>query len=332
MYTVSSAFEAFDHALNLDPQERALAQERHIDLRSTLEASGLVSSTFLQGSFARKTMLKPLKDVDIVVLLGPGSGFEGSDGPGRAMSDFRRIVEAKWPTAEFDAGEAPSAKALRIEFVDLSFTFDLVPAHESVGDWVEIGDREKGVWELSNTRIQRNKVAERNVSTHGAFVHQVRMLKSFVRTWPRHNLDFIKGIAVESIAFNAIDVRMPNDEAMACVLRHGATRISGPVIEPAGHDDVSLKWTVSERETAIGAFEAGAIRAEEALALRRAGDERAAISVWSDVFGLEYPSPPTQATEELLKSWASGSLTSSGRPSRTGAGALSVAPGRAWRN
>src|SRR5450830_209156 len=265
MIAVRSAFAAFDEALNLDPRERDRARERHNEVRAALESSGVVMSTFLQGSFARKTMLKPLKDVDIVVLLYPDSGLGGPHGPARAMDVFRRLVAAEWPTAIFDAGEAPAGKALRVQFDDLRFTFDLVPAFEGEGDWVLIGDRDERRWEPSNTRIQIRKVSERNVLTVGSFVHQVRMLKAFVRHKP--GLDFVKGIAVESIAFTAIAGHLPHEEALTQALRHGAQTLGGPLIEPAGDDDVSVKWEPEERELAIKAFATGADQAAEALRL-----------------------------------------------------------------
>ncbi|MBM7331508.1 nucleotidyltransferase domain-containing protein, partial [Agrobacterium sp. S2] len=187
--TVTSAFDTFDANLNLDPHERVQAQERHNQVRAVLERSGVIAGSFLQGSFARKTMLKPLKDVDIVVLLKPDSGLQGPDGPARAMQLFRDLVAEQWPTAVFDAGEKPSAKALRVEFDDLDFTIDLVPAFEGDGEWVLIGDRELRGWEPSNTRIQIRLVRERNGQTRKNFVHQVRMLKAVVKQQPEDEFE-----------------------------------------------------------------------------------------------------------------------------------------------
>ena len=38
-------------------------------MREAVSADGLVVGSFLQGSFARKTMLEPIEDVDVVLLL-----------------------------------------------------------------------------------------------------------------------------------------------------------------------------------------------------------------------------------------------------------------------
>jgi hypothetical protein len=67
--SVPAAFEQFDSAISLSPVERARAMVRHQKINVVLTDTGLAVTTFLQGSFARKTMRRPLKDVDIVVLL-----------------------------------------------------------------------------------------------------------------------------------------------------------------------------------------------------------------------------------------------------------------------
>ena len=328
--TVEAAFKAFDVTLNLDPRERLQAQERHREVRAALEKSGVVAGSFLQGSFARKTMLKPLKDVDIVILLQPDSGLKTPDGPVHAMKLFRELVAERWPAARFDIGEAPSAKALRVDFGDLPFSLDLVPAFETDGEWVLIGDRERCVWESSNTRIQIRRVSERNVLTRNRFVHQVRMLKAFVSHQPKELFDFFKGIAVESIAYTTVTGELPHDEAIARALREGARILPGPLMEPAGNDDVSVKWQPQDRDRAIRAFASAAEIADEAVALRHQGDEHAAIANWHAIFGNDFPTAPGQSAHEALRNWASGSVTRTGRASRTTAG-LPYAPGRSWR-
>lgn len=67
--SVAAAFDQFDTTISLNPAERGRAMLRHQQVTAALVDAGLALSTYLQGSFARKTMRRPLKDVDIVVLL-----------------------------------------------------------------------------------------------------------------------------------------------------------------------------------------------------------------------------------------------------------------------
>ena len=116
---VDEAFAALDESLNLDPLERKKAEERHNEVREVLKAAGLISGAFLQGSFARKTMLAPLKDIDTVNLLVERlrEQLRSPGGVQRAFDLFQNAVQEEWRDAVFDRGdEPPAAKALRCRF------------------------------------------------------------------------------------------------------------------------------------------------------------------------------------------------------------------------
>ena len=82
-------FAALDENLKLDPEERKRAQEVHNAIGDLLVAAGIAKRTRLQGSFARKTMLPPLHDIDkeyvelvdeLLDLLSTASGPNEGDG------------------------------------------------------------------------------------------------------------------------------------------------------------------------------------------------------------------------------------------------------------
>lgn len=114
---------ANDESLNLDPAVRHKAQTRHHEIRQVLADAGLVVGSFLQGSFARRTMLKPLKDVDIVCILAERyrDQLMTAGGPRKALEMFRDAVAAHWPDAGFDEDDPPAGKALRVSFPDCDF-------------------------------------------------------------------------------------------------------------------------------------------------------------------------------------------------------------------
>lgn len=277
-------------------------------------------------------MRKPLKDLDIVIVLKASLWNQlcGTDGPGTAMDWFRRSIQDRWPEARFDEGEEPSAKALRVTFPWLDFDIDLVPAFAADDDYVLIGDREEGCWERSNTRRITEAVSRRNKATSGRFVHQVRELKSLVK---RHEaqLDFIKGIAVESLAYEVITARTADKHAVANFLEYCQTAVLERVIDPAGDDDVSAQWMPEQRKVASEVFSTLATKAAEALQLEADGDVEAAIDVWHSVFGDPFPVAETRAVGAVLGTWnTDGSRTSTGRPTTSTSGSQRTRPGRAW--
>lgn len=328
--TVDSSFTQLDENLNLDPLVRQRAQTLHNTIRDDLTKAGLIAGSFLQGSFARKTMLKPLKDVDIVCLL-PAAMWEllrGPDGPGRAMESFKAPIVDRWPDVQFDVGDEPSGKALRLTLTGVDFTIDLVPAFDTDNGYVLIGDRFEGTWQPSNTRIQQKRVSDRNQATGGRFVHQVREVKALTKH--HKELDFVTGIVLESLAYAVIGRKMLDKDAAAAVLEYAKDAVKDPVLEPAGEDDVTAKWTAEERETAARVYTDASRKATEALRLERAGDMDGAISVWHSLFGDAYPDAPTRPVLDVMTAFAAGSVSSVGRPSTTTAAQQAAAPGRSW--
>jgi hypothetical protein len=145
--STAQAFKAFDTNLNLDPAERTEAQDLHNDITDLLKRNNIAVAGFLQGSFARKTMLRPLHDVDKVVIL-----YEDLTGigPEEMMDKLESVIAEEYPSATFER----SRHALKITLPDHDFHFDTVPAWETAGetDDILIANRDSGGWDVSNTR------------------------------------------------------------------------------------------------------------------------------------------------------------------------------------
>ena len=188
--TTAEAFATFDRALNLDPDERAAAQDLHNALTDLLIAKGIARSAFLQGSFARKTMLAPLHDVDKIIVLHSSMADLTPD---EVMDEIQSVIESEYPDSTFDR----SRHALKVQLDDYEFHFDCVPAWELDNDDgdVEIANRDSEEWDWSNTRTLIRVVADRNGETNGRFIHWVRMAKHAVARVAGNE---IPGLHVES--------------------------------------------------------------------------------------------------------------------------------------
>jgi len=119
-------FDALDDALKLDPAERDRAIELHNQLGDVLVAAGVAKRTRLQGSFARKTMLPPLRDVDKVIEFAD-EVVEAVEGPGgslKAMSIISDVLTPVFDGVRFEI----KRHALGIAVPGESFEFDAVPA------------------------------------------------------------------------------------------------------------------------------------------------------------------------------------------------------------
>jgi hypothetical protein len=329
--TVAAAFDTFDQAINLDTSERDRAQARHREVSDCLIEAAIAKSTFLQGSFSRKTMRRPLKDVDMVVVFPAQFWPDLEHYPAKALDLLKQPLRERFRgIIRFDVHDRP-AKALQVIFDDCPFTFDLVAGFEDPagGEDMFIANRETGTWERSNSRTLRRVVAERNQATNGRFVHQVRMVKEFKAQHPE--LKELCGLACEALTYAAVTRKMAHADAVAATMRQAAITVMGPVMDPTGADDLSVKWTSEQRRSFAAVLRGGADRAGEALRLDADGAPDAAIDVWCSMLGEDFPAAASQSESDALRYLAGGSVTSSGRATSSPRGAQPLRPARAWR-
>ncbi len=320
--TTTEAFDESDENLKLDPNERALAEKMHNDITELLRAAGIVICAFLQGSFARKTMIAPLRDVDKVVVLT--EAMRGLT-PDQVMDRIQEVIGKAYPYVTFDR----SRHALQVDFGAESFYFDMVPAWETTtdDDDVLIANRDTGGWDRSNTRELIRVVAKRNGDTNGRFIHQARMGKQAVK----HLLDgLVPGLHVESWAYGAITTSLAHDEAVTRIFEAGAQLLGQTYTDPTGFDPISKRLKPGVVDTAKPVFEKAAADAHRARQLTDAGDHEAAIAIWFSIFGDCFPAPDDQAT--IRSSFAPGAtITTAGAVSRSGQGPQRTQPVRPWR-
>jgi hypothetical protein len=321
---VQAAFDAFDKALLLDADERNEAQNFHLELTKHLKEKGLTKDAFLQGSFARKTMLKPLRDVDKVEILHDNylELMKVPGGAERAADLVENALRELHPDATYER----TRHSIKLDLGEDTFSFDVVPAFEvedGSGD-VWIMDRENDSWKKSNTRELMKVVAARNAECGGAFIHQIRFVKQWVRTVLGER---IPGLHIESISYECVDEKFGHAEAVARIIECGA-RLLDPhndYSDPTGEDELSKKLSDTDREVARQAFVAASFKTSEAMALDAAGRQDAAIAVWVSIFGDAFSeTKPTGG--QYLKGLASGAPVATGIPTHH----QGTTPTRAW--
>lgn len=322
--TTAQAFDECDDNLKLDPRERLRAEALHRQISDVLQQAGLIVLAFLQGSFARKTMIAPLRDVDKVMVLAPT--LRGL-GPVAVLDRIEAELRIAFPGAKFER----TRHSLKIDFGPTSFDFDAVPAWEtdSDDDDVLIANAESGGWDRSNTRELMRAVSVRNSETGRRFVHQARMGKQVIK----HLLEgSIPGLHVESWAYIAITDRLPHDEACARLLETGARLLGTPYYEPTGRDLISSRMKPDIVEAAKPVLGLAAGDARFARRLADAGDHDEAIRIWHSLLGDCFPAPPMQDEGTALRrSFTGGGLTPAGTVSRVRRTPQPSQPVRPWR-
>ncbi len=326
---ITERFAELDDNLKLDTAERRRAQELHQEISDVLGAAGLAKRCRLQGSFARKTMLPPLHDVDKVVELVDDLRveFSGLNGPAMAMERIRGVLVPALPGAFFTVKK----HSLGIWLPDYDFDFDAVPAFTTDGtNLIEIANTEAGAgedaWKTSNTYDLIAVVSARNIECGGRFVHQVRMAKQVFHEAGLS--DSLPGLHIESFTYEAVTSVMDHAAAVAAALAKAAELLGSSYTDPTGVDTISDRietWRVQALQPQVAAL---ASKATEALDLATAGDEIGAAEIWAALFGDCFPVPTAADKQEadqrkqLTKLYTGGTLAVTSRPAPSS---------RAWR-
>jgi len=322
---LSNWFAALDDNLKLDPDERKRAQEVHHFISDVLVNAGIAKRSRLQGSFARKTMLPPLHDIDKVIELVDDlwEEFNGAAGPNKAMERIRAALVPEIPSALFEV----KRHALGILLPDDGFDFDAVPAFnpEDGTGWIQIANTEaaseEGAWMRSNTYLLIDTISARNLACVGRFVRQVRMAKQIIHT--AGIADSLPGLHVETFAYDAITEVMEHPDAVSATLAKACELLGGPYSDPTGADQISDRldsWKIATAKAAMGTLSA---QAAQAVQLAAGGDEAGAGRIWADLFGEIFPRPNDAEEKSFLKGlFTGGTVAATNRPAPST---------RAWR-
>lgn len=220
-------FKKFDESLKLSDTENRAAQDRHNDIMSVLRAAGLpITGSYLQGSFGRKTMRAPLKDVDLVVLM---DRIQLQNNVTRYLHIAYTAIKARWSSAQLNQTQN-SSKAIQLSFAGVKFTVDITIAFEDNSKQVYLVHNDGSPDVKIRSREMGRLVAARNKQTNGDFIHWMRMLKTLK---DRPALEELNGIMIESVAYKILDKPMTHEEACRLFLKEAYAYVDISLEDPA---------------------------------------------------------------------------------------------------
>lgn len=294
MRTTAQAFDEFRSRLEISDTEEKDAAKRHTEVRECIRASFDIEDDFLSGSYRRHTKTKPLKDVDIMLVLGPKERWRRDKPPIDTLTAFESCLKKKYTgqdqveigrrsvTVEFEKNyyaEGHDGKVLSI---------DAVPAIAlSNGDY-EIPDKTTGKWVKTNPKVHKEQATAKNKELGTNWVPLVKMAKG----WNRANGKPIQpSFLIEVMARDLVDApfsNYPNEvRNFFASMEQGLTR-SWP--DPAGlGPPVSDQMTpalVTAARKALQNAQRKAMLAQRAGDTGRQGD---ALRLWREILGEYFP-------------------------------------------
>jgi hypothetical protein len=294
MISVSEAFDEFGHRLETTPTEDKSASQRQRKLRQQLDESDVLDivDDFLTGAYRRHTKTKPLRDVDIMIVLNDRSYLDKHP---------REVLEAVRAVLVPHYGEdrvCCDRRAVRVDFgvrvvddvSDEVMSFDVVPAFEE-SDHYLIPDDVQGEWISTNPKIHEDLAVAANRNFSDQWKPVVKMVKKWneVNGYPIEPSFLIEVMALDLIVGpwtgnHAREIRQ--------FFASAADRIAAGWPDPAHlGPDVSDVLDVDSAKMMLAreALRAAEAACTEAMRLDRAGRTGAALLAWRGLFGALFP-------------------------------------------
>jgi len=294
MLNTKEAFEKFRKRLELSDTEQQDAGRRHADVRDCIRGGFDIKTDFLSGSYRRHTKTKPLKDVDVLFVLGAKEQWRRDWSPIETLQAFEMHLKTKYTakdqveigrravTVEFEKNYYPD------DHVGKVLSIDAVPAFECTGGDYEIPDKITGTWIKTNPETHKAQATAKNTALNGYWVPLVKMVKG----WNRANGSPIKpSFLIEVMAEELVETPFSTypDEVRnffaAAEANIGRVWQDPAKLGPPVSDQMTPE-RVAEAKKALQEAQRKVAVASRAEMTGRQGD---ALQLWREVLGDYFP-------------------------------------------
>jgi hypothetical protein len=286
--TVVSAFDQFRSNLEITDLQTETVSTRHNGVRDVLKSGLTLVGDFLTGSYARQTMIGPLKeaDVDVFALLDVKyfHQFNGQNGgPAALLELVRRTLRVTY-TKTPDVSR--NGQAVTIRFTD--FLVDVVPGFHRTGGGFLIPNSVTQSWLSTDPKRHVELFSAANRTHQQKLIPLIKMIKG----WNKCHSSFFTSFHLEVLALqilaNVTITDFPSGLRFFFDKAREAIEQKNP--DPAGYGDDVGKYIntpdkVAEAKRRMTAAYEAALRAEQHGVLY----SRTAIDLWHGLIPRYFP-------------------------------------------
>jgi hypothetical protein len=294
MLTIAQAFDRFRQKLELSETEQKDASRRHTDVRECIRGGFDIKNDFLSGSYKRHTKTKPLKDVDVLFVLGEKENWRRDKPPIEVLQAFEKCLKKKYS----EQGQiAINRRSVTVEFEKSYYpedhdgkvlSVDVVPAFECGKDIYEIPDKESGKWIKTSPAKHKEQATAKNDELDGQWVPLVKMAKG----WNRANgkpvkPSFLVEVMAEGLAEAPFSTYQDEIRNLFAAMEANIDRIWP---DPAAlGPPVSDQMTAERKKEARTALQEAQRKAALAARAEQTGRQGDALRIWREVLGDYFP-------------------------------------------
>jgi hypothetical protein len=286
---LASDFSAFLASLQPGDEDVAAAKAAHEkvrdQLRSDSESKDAHEDTFLSGSYARRTAINDINDVDVICVLDIDQTITT---PEVVLAWLQSVLGRHYKETRLQ-GRSVGAKAAKGVWLDI-VPATLVSAEDGP---LWIPDRDAHQWVQTHPKGQIAAGLNKNKTTNGYFVQAVKLLKSWRDRLPTKSCQ-LKSYILETLIHQTIG--NPSSLAAAIVnVLEGIERSYGmyrnlnlvPSISDPGYSSVNVakRWPAKEFNDFMAQVKAAAATARRAF---DSSDERESRKLWRQLFGSQF--------------------------------------------
>ncbi len=288
--TIQQAFLTLKSRLEITAPQQSVVSTRQQAVREAVENGLVVSDTFLTGSYARSTLIGPLKDADIDVFAVLDSQYfhrydNGQNGGQAGLLDLVKRTLLKTYTRTPDISRNGQAVTIRFE----DFMVDIVPAFERNGGGFIIPNSVSRSWISTDPRKHIEIVKAANTAHGGDLVPIIKMIKGWNRKISSHFQSFHLEVLALAILNNVKISSYPS--GVRFFFDKGRALVASQNPDPAGYGgDVGSYINTQEKiNQAVSRFQMAYERALKAEDFAKRGNLPSAFDMWDKIFGDYFP-------------------------------------------
>jgi hypothetical protein len=287
--TIQQSFLLLKKNLEISDLQETTVSTRQKAIRGVIESGLTVLDSFLTGSYARKTMIAPLKeaDVDIFVVLNSQyfHRYQGQNGGPAGLLDLVKSTLKKTYTRTPDISRNGQAVSIRFE----DFEVDVIPGFDRQGGGYLIPNSTTRSWLSTDPKRHVEIMSAENLAHDGQLVPLIKMVKG----WNKGIDKYFRSFHLEVLALEILHGVKISDfpSGVRYYFDRARTVITKKNLDPAGYGDdigryISGQTAVQE---AVEKFQLAYDRAAKAEDFARRGLIEHAVTMWKKVFGDYFP-------------------------------------------
>ena len=321
--TVNNAFEEFMRdSVNLIPEKTSMARRSRDNLINNINGfseeddffSIYSNKNLKYGSFARKTKIRELDDIDLMICLSAegvrtyveytdciymfGSDADRRNGLITSGTDYlnstkiiNRFIKKLSALSDYSKAELhKNQEAVTLQLKSYTWNFDIIPCFYTDREFYLIPDG-AGNWKKTDPRIDSNRITEINQKHNGKLLELIRLAKY----WKNRKVTLkIGSYLLECMILEIYENMSASnkwwiDLEFKDVLYKLSEAIKYDVNDPKGMQGNINNFDIYDRIKISNALCMAHEKAAEAANYERQGDQKRAIETWGDILGLEFP-------------------------------------------